>query len=101
MPTYLYETLPEDGSPAQRFEVQQSIQDKPLEVDPESGRRVRRVLCPPFISSRHTPGKSKALLDNKRIEQAGFTKYEKDKGTGEYHRVAGKNGPITFKKPSL
>ena len=43
MPTYVYETA-DDAEPVIRFEVQQSFADKPLEFDPQTGRRVRRVI---------------------------------------------------------
>lgn len=43
MPTYVYETT--DGTkPLRRFEVHQSIRDKPLRVDPKTGESVRRVI---------------------------------------------------------
>jgi predicted nucleic acid-binding Zn ribbon protein len=43
MPTYVYETA--DGAePVLRFEVRQSFEAKPLDVDPETGRPVRRVI---------------------------------------------------------
>ena len=99
MPTYVYEVLQADGSPGPRFERIEPISDPPLTRDPLSGLPVRRVFSPPHIACRHTPGKSKALLDNQRLEKAGFTKYEKDRLTGEYHRVAGSNGPASFRKP--
>ena len=45
MPTYLYETVPsaENGA-AERFEIKQSFNDPPLEVHPETGVPVRRVI---------------------------------------------------------
>lgn len=45
MPTYLYETVPAAGNgAAKRFEVKQSFSDPPLEVHPETGVPVRRVI---------------------------------------------------------
>jgi len=45
MPTYVYETIPDDPTEIPvRFEVRQSIFSKPLEKDPESGLPVRRVI---------------------------------------------------------
>jgi predicted nucleic acid-binding Zn ribbon protein len=41
--TYVYETT-DPTKPVRRFEVKQSINDKPLEVDPETGEPVRRVI---------------------------------------------------------
>ena len=43
MPTYVYETT-DSTKPVRRFEVKQSIHDKPLKVDPETGEPVRRVV---------------------------------------------------------
>ncbi|MCF7676321.1 MAG: zinc ribbon domain-containing protein [Akkermansiaceae bacterium] len=49
MPTYLYETLPEDPALApERFEVKQSMKDAALTRHPESGVPVRRVLVGGF-----------------------------------------------------
>ena len=43
MPTYVYETA--DGAdPVLRFELRQAFGDKPLEIDPETGRPLRRVI---------------------------------------------------------
>ncbi len=39
MPTYVYKR--EDGT---TFELMQGINDEPLEIDPETGQRVRRVI---------------------------------------------------------
>jgi predicted nucleic acid-binding Zn ribbon protein len=100
MPIYVYEVIQPDGSPGDRFEVQQSMKEDPLQIHPQTGEPVRRVLLAPNLSTRHTPGSESKRLDNKNIEKAGFTKYEKDKLTGQYHRVAGKDGPETIKRPT-
>lgn len=45
MATYIYETVPQrEGEKPERFEVQQSMQDKPLTTHPETGVPVRRVI---------------------------------------------------------
>ncbi len=44
MPIYVYETLPASGKKSRRFEVKQSMNDKPLTHDPETGDPVRRVV---------------------------------------------------------
>jgi hypothetical protein len=100
MPIYVYETIPSDGSQGERFEIQQSMQDDALTKHPETGEPVRRVLLPPNLATRYTPGQTKERLDNKSVEKAGFTKYERDKSTGKYHRVAGKKGPEVITKPN-
>jgi predicted nucleic acid-binding Zn ribbon protein len=43
MPTYVYETT-DPTKPIRRFELRQSIHDVPLQVDPETGEAVRRVI---------------------------------------------------------
>jgi predicted nucleic acid-binding Zn ribbon protein len=45
MPTYVYETIPENSTEEpRRFEVFQSMQDDALTHDPESGEPVRRII---------------------------------------------------------
>lgn len=89
MPIYLYEVI-ESG---ERFEIMQNMNEDRLSHHPETGEPVRQVFLPPGIGAKHTAGREKALLDNKRVEKAGFTKYERDKVTGQYNKVAGKQGP--------
>ena len=100
MPIYVYEIVNPDGSGGDRFEIQQSMKDEALTEHPETGAVVRRVMLPPNLATRYTPGQTKDRLDNKNVEKAGFTKYEKDKSTGKYHRVAGKAGPEVITKPN-
>ncbi|MBK9035545.1 MAG: zinc ribbon domain-containing protein [Myxococcales bacterium] len=49
MPTYVYETVPADGSPGQVFEIQQRMADPALERHPDTGEPVQRVLTAPFL----------------------------------------------------
>lgn len=45
MPTYIYETIPEDPTDEpRRFEIFQKIADKPLTRDPVSGDPVRKII---------------------------------------------------------
>jgi len=45
MPTYIYETIPDDPSALpRRFEVRQGMDEPALAVDPETGAPVRRVI---------------------------------------------------------
>ncbi|MFN8665949.1 MAG: hypothetical protein U0164_01995 [Gemmatimonadaceae bacterium] len=44
MPTYLYETVPDQGESAEQFEVRQGFNDAPLERHPTTGVPVRRVI---------------------------------------------------------
>jgi len=100
MPVYVYETIQTDGSAGERFEFVQSMHDSHLTNHPETGLPVKRILMPPNISSKHTEGQASKRLDNKNLEKTGFTKYEKDKLTGQYHRVAGKAGPEVINRPT-
>jgi predicted nucleic acid-binding Zn ribbon protein len=43
MPTYVYETT-DAAKPIRRFEVTQSMRDKPLRADPKTGEAARRVI---------------------------------------------------------
>lgn len=93
MPTYVYEIIRPDGEGGEVFEVIQSMQDTPLTEHPETHLPVRRVYQSPHLASKYTPGQTRNRLENKSVEKAGFTKYERDKLTGKYHRTAGKQGP--------
>lgn len=97
MPTYVYQVILENGEEGPTFELDQPASEAALTSHPLTGHEVRRVVLSPNISSKHTPGREKKLTDNKYIENAGFLKYEKDRQTGDYHKVAGKRGPQKIK----
>lgn len=44
MPTYVYESMPSDGSEPERFEVTQGMSDAPLTTHPTTGEPVRRII---------------------------------------------------------
>jgi len=44
MPTYLYETIPADGTATEQFEWRQSMNEAPLHKHPQTGVPVRRVI---------------------------------------------------------
>ncbi len=49
MPTYVYETIPEDASEEpERFEVKQSMSDDKLTHHPDTGVPVRRLVSGGF-----------------------------------------------------
>lgn len=75
------------------------MKEAPLTQHPCSGEPVRRVLQVPHLTTRYGEGGTKSRLENANLEKAGFTKYERDKLTGRYHRVAGKEGPAEIKRP--
>lgn len=89
MPIYVYQEILEGGQEGSLFEVEQPMSAPLLTHHPITGRPVRRVYQAPNLTVRYTPGRTKALLDNKNLEKAGFTRYEKDKLTGTYHKTAG------------
>ena len=94
MPIYVYELV----DTGEQFEIHQSMQDAALTKHPETGDPIRRVIQIPNLGIKHTAGREKTLTSNEAIEKAGFTKYEKDKVTGKYNRVAGKQGPAQIEK---
>jgi predicted nucleic acid-binding Zn ribbon protein len=51
MPTYVYETIVDEGQQPERFEVRQKMSDPVLTVHPETGVAVRKVLTPVGIST--------------------------------------------------
>jgi predicted nucleic acid-binding Zn ribbon protein len=58
MPTYIYETVPKKaGAKPKRFEVKQSMKEKPLMKHPETGEPVRRVIAGGygFIAQKSAP----------------------------------------------
>jgi predicted nucleic acid-binding Zn ribbon protein len=58
MPTYIYETVPKKAATKpKRFEMKQSMNDKPLTKHPETGEPVRRVIAGGygFIAQKSAP----------------------------------------------
>ncbi len=97
MPTYVYETITEDGQPGERFEVVQPMADAPLAQHPETGQSVRRVFLPAWVAGKYAPMRSeRAVGDDKKLERMGFTKYVKS-GDGSYEKTVG-SGPDLIKK---
>ncbi len=97
MPVYVYEIINEDGQPGEQFEIRQSIHDKALQVHPDSGKPVRRVIQPAYVAGSHSQmAIGKNLKNNKKIEELGFTRYERQ-SDGTYEKTAGK-GPNMIKK---
>lgn len=45
MPIYVYETVPQEpGAPVRRYEIFQKMKDAALEMHPDTGERIRRVM---------------------------------------------------------
>ena len=91
MPTYVYQEILPDGRDGEAFEYIQSMSAAPLTTHPKTGNPVRKVFHAPNVSSRYTEGSTKAKLSDQNVEKHGFTRYEKDKVTGRYHKTAGKD----------
>lgn len=50
MPLYQYQYLDDDGKPVEEFvEILQQISEDALQVNPENGRRIQRIICAPAI----------------------------------------------------
>lgn len=101
MPTYLYQVIRKDGSEGELFEIEQSMSEPTLVRHPVTGEPVRKIFVAPNLVTRYGAGATKSRLENKNLERAGFTKYVRDKATGDYHRVAGREGPSTIDRKSL
>jgi len=91
MPTYLYCEILNDGSDGETIEIVRGLNDPDPSVHPETGRRLRRIYSVPNLAMRYSSQAQKSNLSNERIEKLGFTKYEKDKLTGTYNKVAGRD----------
>ena len=97
MPIYLYQEILPGGAKGEIVEMEHGMADPPPRSHPVSGHPLRRLYTAPSLGIRHTEGRSKKLTSDSSLEKAGFTKYVRDKGTGEYHRTVGKEGPAQFK----
>lgn len=91
MPTYLYQEILPDGSGGEHFEIHQGMSDPPLEKHPVDGRPIQKVFARPNLTTQYTESANKKLLSDKNVSEQGFTRYEKDKLTGKYHKTAGNN----------
>jgi len=91
MPTYLYQEILPDGREGETFEVVQPMSEASLKTHPKTGNPVRKIYVAPNLASKYTAGATKSKLSNENVEKHGFTKYERDKVTGSYHKTAGKD----------
>lgn len=91
MPTYVYQEILPDGSDGDSFEIVQRMSEPPLKVHPISGKPVRKVYAAPNLPTKYTDAATKSKLTDENVEKNGFTRYEKDKVTGRYHKTAGKD----------
>ncbi|MEM1166316.1 MAG: FmdB family transcriptional regulator [Planctomycetota bacterium] len=91
MPTYVYETVTDDGSPGERFELTQRMSDAALTTHPTTGEPVRRVPMAPNIGGDYTDVRERSTLSDANLDRLGFTKYERS-GDGQMAKKFGK-GP--------
>jgi putative FmdB family regulatory protein len=87
MPTYQYRR--EDGT---TFEMRQSFSDVPLEVDPQTGQRVHRVIQASGIIFK---GSGFYVTDNKgssRVTPANEKEKTNDNGNGDSHANGNEKG---------
>lgn len=95
MPLYVYEVV----GTGEQFEIQQSIEEPALTTHPTTGAPVSRRIQAPHLNLKHTPGQLRDKLSRKHLEKNGFTRYERDKLTGRYHKTAGTQGPDQIERP--
>ena len=82
MAIYEYEHAGKGCKLGKVFEWEQSVKDEPLEVCPECGRRVRKLISAPGLSFPKT---------DSELKSQGFSKLVKrDKGV--YENVTAKDG---------
>lgn len=94
MPIYQYEVLDESGEVVEIHEAEQGLNDPPLTVHPVTGEKMRRIIgAAPSLSLRYTDQATKSRLREDKLKRSGFTRYERDKNTGRFHRTLGEGGP--------
>jgi len=86
MAIYEYEHLEVPCALGKAFDVEQSIQDKPLKKCPECGGPIRKLISLSFISSPKT---------NAELRDLGFTKLVK-RDDGVYENVTKRDGDSRY-----
>jgi putative FmdB family regulatory protein len=86
MPIYEYEHTREACSLGGRFEIRQSISDKPLKKCPECGRPVKKLISLVGISAPKT---------NSELRDLGFTKLVK-RDDGVYENVTARENDSRY-----
>ena len=83
------------------FEVEQEINAPPLSSHPLTNEPVQRVLTSASLSLRHSSMHEKKSLSADHLNKHGFSKYEKDQSSGDYHTTAGKDGPASISSEQI
>ena len=86
MAVYEYEHLEEPCALGKAFDVEQSIEDKPLKKCPECAGPVRKLISLSFISTPKT---------NAELRDLGFTKLVK-RDDGVYENVTKRDGDSRY-----
>ncbi|XZE44895.1 FmdB family zinc ribbon protein [Pirellulaceae bacterium SH467] len=94
MPIYVYEIVRDGDNPSETFEVIQRMSDEPLQVHPDTGEPVRRVLSAPSIGGMWSDSAMGKSTNDDNLKRLGFTKYVKT-GDGSYEKTVGK-GPTNL-----
>ena len=83
------------------FEVEQDINAPPLSTHPLTNEPVQRVLTSVSLSLRHSSMHENKSLSADHLNKHGFSKYEKDQSSGDYHKTAGKDGPASISSEQI
>lgn len=83
------------------LEIERAMGAPDPKVHPDTGESIVRLYTAPHLGTRYTGGRTKRLLDNENIERKGFTKYVRDKLTGDYYKEVGVHGPDLIKREGL
>lgn len=97
MPIYRYEVLDEDDQTVDVYEAEQGFADAPLKHHPITGERLRKVVNAPNLNLRYADWRGK--IDPENLARHGFTRYEKDRVTGRYHKTNRGDGPDRIEAP--
>ena len=98
MPLYEYVVINQNGSHGAVFEVLQGITEPALQVHPETGEPVERLISAASVP-RPSGGPIRGDISNRSLEKQGFTKYQKT-STGKYEKVLG-DGPDLIKRDDV
>ena len=100
MPIYRYKTLNSEER-EEIFEVEQEINAPPLSSHPLTNEPVQRVVTSASLSLRHSSTHENKSLSADHLNKHGFSKYEKDQSSGDYHKTAGKDGPASISSEQI
>ncbi|MDR2430262.1 MAG: hypothetical protein LBD14_05165 [Puniceicoccales bacterium] len=93
MPVYTYQLLDGGGVECGLLEIEQGINEPALTCHPLTGQPMRRVIRDaPYLTGPYGERRVRAQISNPdNLGRLGWTRYEKDRGTGKYVRTSGKD----------